>query len=748
MTIFKRLQLAFKALTINFPSGSSWSLISLGRTRYDYAGQVGDGRGNSAVEAVVRWVGRTFPEAPVQVLQTKVDGTETPIVGHPLLDLLARPNPYYSGELLWRATLADWASDGNSYWIKRRNGLRAPVELWWAPSWTMAPVWPQDDPTVFISHYEYTVDGNKQSFAVEDVVHFRDGLDSSNTRKGLSPIKALAREIFTDDEAANMTASLLKNMGVPGVIISPDGEEVDISKADADAVKADFKQRFGGDNRGEPMVMPARTKVSVLSWSPEQMNMRELRRIPEERICAMLGVPAIVVGLGAGLDRSTYSNMAEAREAAYESFIIPNQRLFGADLKSQLLRDYGDTKALRVGFDTSNVRVLQEDENKRWTRVDTAVRGGWLKVSRAKEMVGEKPEDGDDVYLRSSSITPVGPDAPEPEPLPIAPSADSGLPDAGAGESAPDRSPVPGAKGVSGGNTSYLTDPVETKGRAPQIVRTFERSALRLSARFANDLDEYFEGLGGRVKVTFIDEKSAKAANSDEWEVIRELWLDGQIVQVEIPKTVGPEFQKLYEAAFRLILETTVGIVEQALDVPIGVNLPDYRAREIIRNWSTRKGLVDLNAQTRDAVMKALEEGRAAGDGAEALARRIRGMVEGRGMYPGVYREAYERAKERGWGEAAASRAGDRAARQYRAETIARTETKTAQNRSSIEAYRASEVVEALKVWDGDDCGWTGHDDTDKADGKIVSFEEADAYPLAHPRCVRSFGPVVKKTVE
>lgn len=747
MTFFKRLQLAFKALTINFPSGTNWALLSLGRTRYDYAAHVGDGRGNSAVESVVRWIGRTFPEAPVEVLQQKADGTETPIVGHPMLDLLARPNPYYSGELLWRATLADWAAGGYSYWIKRRNAYRAPVELWWAPSWTMKPVWPLDDPTVFISHYEYTVDGNTQEIAVDDVVHFRDGLDPRNPRNGLSPIAALAREVFTDDEAANFTASLLKNMGVPGVIIAPDSDDVDVSEADGKAIKDQYKQAFGGDNRGEPMVMPARTKVSVLSWSPEQMNLRELRRIPEERICAMLGIPAVVVGLGAGLDRSTYSNMAEAREAAYESYIIPTQRLFGADLKSQLLRDFGDTKSLRVGFDTSGIRVLQEDENKKWTRVDMAVRGGWIMVSRAKEMVGEKPDDGDNVYLRSSSITPVGPDAPEPEPVPTAlpAGAPAVLPDE-AGSAADDgkEPPETPAKGVLAlNNTPYLAS--ETKGRGGSLVRQLERSALRLAAKMASDLDEYFEALGGRVKVSFDD---AKAANADEVEIIREMWIDGRIVQVEIPKTVGPEFQKLYEAEFRMILETTVGIVEQALDVPIGVNLPDYRAREIIRGWSTRKGLVDVPAQTRDAVMKALEEGRIAGDGAGDLARRIRGMVEGRDMYPGVYRDAYERAKERGWGEEAASRAGDRAARQYRAETIARTETKTAQNRSSVEAYRASEVVEALKVWDGDDCGWTDHEDPEKADGKVVSFDEADAYPLAHPRCLRSFGPVVRKTVE
>lgn len=114
-------------------------------------------------------------------------------------------------------------------------------------------------------------------------------------------------------------------------------------------------------------------------------------------------------------------------------------------------------------------------------------------------------------------------------------------------------------------------------------------------------------------------------------------------------------------------------------------------------------------------------------------------------MYPGVYQRAYDAARERGLGHEAAERAADRAARQFRAETIARTETKTAQNLSSVAAYRKSEVVQALRVFDGPDCGWSSHDDPVKADGMIVSFDEAQAQPLSHPRCVRSFAPVVRE---
>jgi hypothetical protein len=364
------------------------------------------------------------------------------------------------------------------------------------------------------------------------------------------------------------------------------------------------------------------------------------------------------------------------------------------------------------------------------------VRGGWLRVDRAKEMIGETPEDGDKVYLRSSSVVEVGPDAPEP--VAVGPP-----PAAAPGPALPPDTEQP-TEDVDEEPQKALS--IEGKAASERgIVRRLLRESDRLTARVAGSIEAGLEALGKSINVPVRDRKDAKDASSDA----RFFTLEGgEIVQVDIPTDVNQTFKTLYEASYRLIFDATVATIEDVLDVPIGVNLADDVARGIIERWATRKGLADVQAQTRDAVMAALRDGREAGDGAAALAKRIRGMVEGRHMYPGVYKEGYERAIKRGWSEAKAVKAGDRAARQYRAETIARTETKTAQNYSSIEAYRASEVVEALIVYDGDDCGWTGHDDPELANGKVVTFDEAAQNPLAHPRCVRSFAPKVRKTVE
>lgn len=49
--------------------------------------------------------------------------------------------------------------------------------------------------------------------------------------------------------------------------------------------------------------------------------------------------------------------------------------------------------------------------------------------------------------------------------------------------------------------------------------------------------------------------------------------------------------------------------------------------------------------------------------------------------------------------------------------------------------------IEFWEVFDGHDCGWTSHDDPDKANGKIIRLDQAREYPIAHPNCLRSTSP-------
>jgi HK97 family phage portal protein len=406
VNILQKAWAGLKAAAAGFTmrwSGSAWgnwASLTPGSS-YNYRAMVGDGSASSIVIACVSWLARVFPEAPLQVVQLQPDGTPQVLPTHPLVELLERPNAYYSGPMLWASLLTDLLLTGNAYIIKERAGARRVAALWWAPAATMAPRWPSDG-SAYLSHYEYTPNGQPIRLELADVVHLRHGgLDPDNPRLARSPLASLMAEIWTDLEAQQFTGSILRNLGVPGVVLSAAGSDPaqQMTLEDTERAKVAFEQKFSGDNRGRVFVASKPMRVDVVSFSPQQMDLKALRRLPEERVAAVLGIPAAVAGLGAGLDHNTYSNIEQAREAAYEELVIPLQRLLAADLGAQLLPDWGDAARLRIRFDLSAVRVMQPDMDALMTRAVKGYLGGILTRADARALVQLDTTPQDEVYV-------------------------------------------------------------------------------------------------------------------------------------------------------------------------------------------------------------------------------------------------------------------------------------------------------------------------------------------------------------
>jgi HK97 family phage portal protein len=539
----------------------------------DYGRATQDGRASAVVQACVLWLARTFPEAPIRVQRRTRGGDLEPVRGHRLTALLAQPNEFYSGILLWSATIADWMTRGNAYWAIVRAETKNVRELWWLPAGQVTPKG-SDDGRVYITHYEYNLGNDVLRLDPEDVVHFRYGLDPADPRLGLSPLGSLLREVFTDEEAAAYTATLLRNVGVPGVVISP---ELDITQEDAQTTKEWVAERFAGSHRGEPMVLPSKTKVDRLSFNPTEMNLKDLRRIPEERVTAIFGLPAIVVGLGAGLDRSTFANFEEARQAAYESNVIPTQRLFAAELQTQLLPLVGDKDTEVVDFDLGDVRVLQPDLTTMFERLDRAVQGGWLTVNEARQEAGfaALPE-GDVLYVGINKVPTPPADLvpPEPEPAPLA-------------EPAPLRA----------------LPPPKARRQAKARGRSSAAGIARLKSRYLAPMSREVHALLQAEQAVVLNrlgngQKEVRPLGGDEpsaWRTLLERWY------VRVLRGVG-------------------ALIEDDLGATIEV--PDAVERAYLAEAGANvAGIVDT---TRAAVQQALSDAHLAGEGAQGAAKRIR----------------------------------------------------------------------------------------------------------------------------
>ncbi len=371
-------------------------------------GDVGQPWANSAVMICLGWILRTFSEARFRVMIGEGEDAQE-VRNHPLPQLLRRPNPYYSGNALWAATNISYHTDGNAYWLIFRDGAGVPRELWYAPHWMMEPRWPKDG-SQFVSHYEYTVGNTKHTLPPEDVVHFRYGLDPENTRKGMAPLKAGLKEIGADNLATVYSKALLRNTGaIPG-IISPADPNTEITDDEREKLLQLYRSRVAGKHTGLPLVAAYGMRFEKLALSPEEMVLDRIRQVPEARIAALIGVAAMTVGLSVGENQRTYSNQAEAREASYETCIIPSHVVYCNELDLQLLPLLGRPDEEWCDFDYSRVRCLQEDQDALHRRAGLDYQNGIITRGEARAMIGRKATPEDDVYF----VQPQG----RPEPLP------------------------------------------------------------------------------------------------------------------------------------------------------------------------------------------------------------------------------------------------------------------------------------------------------------------------------------------
>src|SRR3990167_7281055 len=97
---------------------------------------------------------------------------------------------------------------------------------------------------------------------------------------------------------------------------------------------------------------------------------------------------------------------------AYESNIIPSQRILAEDMRFHLLPDFeADPHSWRVGFDLTKVRVLADDEDKKVRRLNVAYQGGMVTRAEVRRELGLPIDpDRDNVYLLPLNTTEVLPD--------------------------------------------------------------------------------------------------------------------------------------------------------------------------------------------------------------------------------------------------------------------------------------------------------------------------------------------------
>lgn len=361
-------------------------------SKINYVREVGDIRTSALFMAAYIWVTKGFNAARLTVVQIDSDNKETEIQNHPLVEKFDQPNAFYGGEELWAGVVLSTLADGGAYILKVRNRATGIAELWYEPYWSIRPVWPEDG-SEFISGYEINRNGYWKPIEIEDVfVLTPHGMDP-DTRRGQSATAALLREHYTDQQAAQFAALLMKQGLVPPLVVSVGDKDRPATEDQARIVKESLMRQMSGSAAGSPTVTSAATNVEMLNYDYGKMGLRDVRAMPEERFCAAMGISPYSLHFGTSRQASTFSNVENYLKQDYRAYIVPLHNYIAKKIAREMLPEFGDTANIRVKWNYDEVPLMQSDQTVEWKRIAEAYKARILDQAEAREAIGYKSDD-------------------------------------------------------------------------------------------------------------------------------------------------------------------------------------------------------------------------------------------------------------------------------------------------------------------------------------------------------------------
>ena len=329
---------------------------------------------------------------------------------HPLLDLLARPNPMQSRAELMRALVGFYRISGNGY-IERVMVAGRPRELYALRPDRMTVI---PSATGMPEGYVYRVNEAKVKWdadprtGISDIRHIKT-FNPLDDWYGMSPIMAGAYAIDQHNESMVHIQALLQNGAAPSGVLEVEG---DLNDDQYNRLKADIEEKYSGSrNAGRPLLLEGGMKWTQMGLSPSDMAIIETKYSAARDISLALGVPPLLLNIPGD---STYSNYKEARLAFYEETVIPLAHSIRDELNAWLAPLFGD---VMLDLDLDQIPAIYEKRLELWSMADNS---GDLTINERREIKGYEPIDNGDQILVQSSMIPLSmasePFSLEPEP--------------------------------------------------------------------------------------------------------------------------------------------------------------------------------------------------------------------------------------------------------------------------------------------------------------------------------------------
>ena len=343
---------------------------------------------NEIVHACIRELAVSAASPRYFIQAPSTDGGTVEVTSGLLYDLINHPNETDDWYSFIENLVTYLMVAGNAYIYKERNRSNKVSGLYLLRPDRVRIV----GASYGAAGYVYDVGGKDHHIEPADLCHLslpNPGADLY----GLSPLQVLSRIVNLDLNMTDFAKVYFQNAGVPSGLLKLKRRLN--TQEEAATIRSRWRSQFGGKNNFHRVaILDEDAEYQQMASAPKDMAMSEMHDLTESRICAVFGVPAILVGANVGLQRSTYSNYREARLTFHSETLEPLVGRVLRYLNHHLFSEYAGNETLTA--DWSAMRASLDDKADQTNRVNSLYTGGVITLNEARSQLGyDALGDGD-----------------------------------------------------------------------------------------------------------------------------------------------------------------------------------------------------------------------------------------------------------------------------------------------------------------------------------------------------------------
>lgn len=308
------------------------------------------------------------------------------ITDHPLLDLIAKPNPHYGFGKLLGMTDVYLELTGSAFWFLGRDELTGEVrELWLLPSQNITIE--TDEAGRVTSYLNQPYQTSKpERLSPDDVIHFKylNPADPYSSF-GTPPLRAVWQRVQLLRQEQSSWQSVLTNMALPSALVAPPAGEF-WTDLQTERVSKMITERFRMGNQGGPFVVPEGITYTPVSNPPKDLAALSMYEQIKSCVANVYAVPRPLLDM----QDSNYASAQTAWRFFQMNCLKPRVKMIFETITHHLCPD-------RLFLSTDD--VVEPDRTFELQRTSALWQANLINQNEARTSQGLDPVQGGEKYL-------------------------------------------------------------------------------------------------------------------------------------------------------------------------------------------------------------------------------------------------------------------------------------------------------------------------------------------------------------